>query len=96
MRAGMRLSTAILKYVQWKRFCGRTFYSGEKILLDFLKHIGDISLTRLTKQHVSSHLLDPKTRATIWRSRRGTLERFLRHWAARGEIKGIPFDSASV
>ncbi len=86
----MRLSTAIRKYVQWRRFCGRTFYSGEKILFEFLKHVGDISLTRLTKQHVSSHLLDPKTRATIWRSRRGTLERFLRHWAARGEIKGIP------
>jgi site-specific recombinase XerD len=86
----MRLSTAIRKYVQWKRYSGRTFYSGEKALIDFLKHVGNVSLARLTKQHVASHLLDPKTRVTIWRARRGTLERFLNYWKARGQIKNMP------
>ena len=86
----MKLSTAIRIYVQSKRNSGRTFYSSEKVLVDFSRRVGNINLARLTKQHVASHLLDPRTGVTIWRARRGTLERFLSYWKARGYIKNIP------
>ena len=86
----MRLSTAIHRYVEWKRFCGRTFGSGEQILLHYLKAVGDLSLSDLTRGHISSYLRGQRIRVETWRGKYGTLERFLRHWAARGEMRRIP------
>lgn len=86
----MKLSQAIHHYVEWKRFCGRSFVNGEQILQGFLKFVGDINLADVTMRHISTYLKSQRMYAATWDGRYGTLALFCRHWAQRGHLRAIP------
>ena len=48
----MKLSSAIRRYVEWKRFCGRSFVTEEQVLRGFLRFAGDVELSEVTKKQV--------------------------------------------
>ena len=87
----MKLSNAIHRYVEWKRFCGLEFASGQKTLLSFLRFTGDIELSDIRKGHVFSFVRTHETKAQRFQGKYyRALALFVRHWAQRGEIRSIP------
>jgi len=86
----MKLSEAIHRYVEWKRFCGRPFETGEKTLLGFLRFVGDIELADLSKRHICSYVrLHEKHVRPLRNKYYSVLALFVRHWSLRGEIRAI-------
>lgn len=87
----MKLSIGIRRYVEWKRFCGHEFASGEKTLLSFLRFIGDVELADIRKGHISSFVRTHEKKAARFQGKHyKVLARFVQHWAQRGELRAIP------
>lgn len=86
----MKLSKAIRRYVEWKRFCGRSFVTGEQVLTDFLVFVGDLDVSELTKGHTSRYLRRRRMRVATWQGKYAVLDQFFRHWAHRGEVRALP------
>ena len=86
----MKLSRAIRQYVEWKRFCGRSFASGDQVLRGFLGFAGDIDLSQVTKKQVFLYLRGQRIRVATWENKYGVLALFFRHWAQRGQLRAFP------
>ena len=89
----MKLSRAIRRYVEWKRFCGRSFVTEEQVLTGFLRFAGDVKLSEVTKRHVFLYFRSQRIRVATWQGKYGTLVQFFRHWAQRGKLRVIPLPS---
>jgi len=86
----MKLSEAIRRYVEWKRFCGRPFETGEKTLLSFLRFTGDIELADLSKRQICSYVrLHQKQVPRLRNKYYSILALFVRHWSLRGEMRVV-------
>lgn len=86
----MKLSGAIRRYVEWKRFCGRSFIAGEQVLRGFLGFTGDIDLSEVTKKQVFLYLRGQRIRVATWENKYGVLALFFRHWSQRGQLRVLP------
>jgi integrase/recombinase XerD len=90
----VKLSTAIARYVEWKRAQGLQFVHGEQILRAFIRSTGDRPLPEVTVRHVSSYLdgsrMAPDTR---YRAHHmvGSLFRF---WISRRRMDKSPMPLA--
>jgi integrase/recombinase XerD len=90
----VKLSTAIARYVEWKRGQGLQFVHGEQILRAFIRSTGDRPLAEVTVRHVSSYLdasrMGPATR---YRAHHmvGSLFRF---WISRRRMDKSPMPLA--
>jgi integrase/recombinase XerD len=86
----MKLSRAIRRYVEWKRFCGRSFVTGEQVLLGLRRFAGDVELSEITRKQVFLYLRGHRIRVATWEGKYGVLALFFRHWAQRGELRVLP------
>jgi integrase len=85
----MRLEAAIEEFVGYKRALGASYKGENNRLLAFLRTVGNLQLTSLTKQHIDAHLPIPgdKIVTSGWFKKYATLNRFLQFAIGRGYMR---------
>jgi integrase/recombinase XerD len=86
----MKVSEAVLIYVEQKRLNGADFSKSFQSLRSFSAHAGDISMSEVEQRHISSFLDGPLTSTVTWRSKYGLLRHFFLYWVARDEVSAAP------
>lgn len=86
----MNLTEAIESYIERKRSQGLEFGKAAQNLVAFGRHIGSVSLERVTAREVLAFLNGPKTSPATWEKKYGLLRGFFEFWSARGEIQNLP------
>lgn len=86
----MKLSAAIDLYIAKRQAMGETFYSPAAVLRALSRSHGEIELSSLTSDQVSSFLSGPRTGPATWRHKYGTLRVFFEHWRVREELHLAP------
>lgn len=79
----MRLREGVTLYVQRRRDDGFAFVAGSKTLIRFCRQIGDLSLTQVASQHITTFLNRQPIATVTWRVNHSLLRRFFEFWAAR-------------
>lgn len=86
----MRFSTAIDKYVAWKRAQGVRFNRGEGALRTLLRSAGDRPLHEVTPKQISGYLNGASMSAYTWWREYQIIRRFFRFWMARHKLSSPP------
>jgi integrase/recombinase XerD len=86
----MKLSVAIDLYIVKRQAMGEKFYSPAAVLRALSRSHGEMELSSLTPDQVSSFLAGPRTGPATWRHKYGTLRVFFEHWRVREELHMPP------
>ena len=86
----MKLSAAIDLYIAKRQAMGEKFYSPATVLRALSRSHGEIELSSLTPDQMSSFLSGPRTGPATWRHKYGTLRVFFEHWRVREELRVAP------
>jgi integrase len=86
----MKLSAAIDLYIAKRQAMGEKFYSPAAVLRALSRSHGQIELSSLTPDQMSSFLAGPRTGPATWRHKYGTLRVFFEHWRVREELRVAP------
>ena len=86
----MKLSAAIDLYIAKRQAMGEKFYSPAAVLRALSRSHGEIELSSLTQDQMSSFLAGPRTGPATWRHKYGTLRVFFEHWRVREELRVAP------
>ena len=86
----MKLLQGVQTYVDGKRVGGAAYAKGIQGLTSFCRHAGDVSLSSITEQQVTSFLDRPRTSAVTWRLKYNLLRNFFLFWVARDAVPALP------
>jgi integrase/recombinase XerD len=86
----VKLSYAIERYVGRRRLDGVRFSTGERVLANLLRRIGDCPMHSVTGLRVTSYLQEPRTSSATWWAKYRVLKTFFSYWMMRGELPTLP------
>ena len=86
----LNLLEAIETYVQQKRSLGLDYSTPARIFRSLGRHVGNLSLERVTASTVLTFLDGPKTSPATWEKKYDLLRGFFDYWLARGLIEVLP------
>lgn len=80
----MKVAQAAARYIELKQQNGYAFSNGQKLLRALCRRIGDMELSNITTDHISSYLNETDYRRIHWRAKYGILFHFFAYWLDRG------------
>lgn len=86
----MKVSTAVSKYIAWKRQLGFRFKSDAKYLSSFSFRFAEQSVVDLRLPQVAKFLNSPGSALSTRHTNYGILMRFFQYLERRGEIQNVP------
>jgi integrase/recombinase XerD len=85
----MKLSEAIVSYVNRRHLEGSTYINGEAVLRSLCKCVGDIPLDRMSASDVIRFLYRPEVSSVTQRGQYSMVNRFLQFWAYRADMPSL-------
>lgn len=83
------LAEAVDSYVERRRLEGALFVVAEQVLKAFCKHMGNVSLMKLSPDRLSTFVKSTRATSATALSKYSTVKCFLEFWCLRGETKEL-------
>ncbi len=86
----MKISTAVTKYVAWRRELGFRFNSDARFFSSFSFHFGQCSVRDVRASQIAKFINSPNSALSTRHTNHGRLTRFFQYLFRRGDLSSLP------